>query len=73
MTPEDYLQRLNFALWHIQQTANSQTFHADALFKDKATFMEWRMFNIHNFRLLAHINPRGKITHAYQKNFSFNV
>ncbi|GFW09165.1 uncharacterized protein TNCV_2101191 [Trichonephila clavipes] len=38
ITPDDYPHRLNFATWYLQQTAENQTFPADVLFTDEATF-----------------------------------
>ncbi|GFU34937.1 uncharacterized protein TNCV_2992291 [Trichonephila clavipes] len=38
ITPDDYSRRLNFATWYLQQTAENQTFPADVLFTDEATF-----------------------------------
>ncbi|GFS86893.1 uncharacterized protein TNCV_216121 [Trichonephila clavipes] len=72
ITPDYYPRRLNFATWYLQQTAENQTFLADVLFIDEATFTRSGMFNMHNSHLWAHVNPHGTITHAYQERFSIN-
>ncbi|GFU34270.1 uncharacterized protein TNCV_4976271 [Trichonephila clavipes] len=72
ITPDDYPRRLNFAFWYLHQTAENQTFPADVLFTDEATFTRPCMFNMHNSYLWDHINLHGTITHAYQERFSFN-
>ncbi|GFX20077.1 uncharacterized protein TNCV_1436371 [Trichonephila clavipes] len=73
ITPDDYPRRLNFATWYLQQTAGNQTFPADVLFTDEATFTRSGMFNMHNSHLWEHVNPHGTITHDYQERFSINV
>ncbi|GFY25494.1 uncharacterized protein TNCV_2486141 [Trichonephila clavipes] len=73
ITPDDYPRRLNFDTWYLQQTAENQTFSADVLFTDEATFTRSGMFNMHYSHLWAHVNPHGTITHAYQETFSINV
>ncbi|GFU53978.1 uncharacterized protein TNCV_5057011 [Trichonephila clavipes] len=73
ITPDDYPRRLNFATWYLQQTAENQTFPADVLFTDGATFTRSGMFNMHNSHLRSHVNPHGTITHAYQERVSVNV
>ncbi|GFV90698.1 uncharacterized protein TNCV_2224141 [Trichonephila clavipes] len=73
ITPDDYPRRLNFATWYLQQTSENQTFPANALFTDEATFMRSGMFKMHNSHLWDHVNPHGTITHAYQERFSINV
>ncbi|GFU53973.1 uncharacterized protein TNCV_3442571 [Trichonephila clavipes] len=73
ITPDDYPRRLNFATWYLQQTAENQTFPADVLFTDEATFTRSGMFNMHNSHLWAHVNPHGTITPTNQERFSVNV
>ncbi|PRD19029.1 UNVERIFIED_CONTAM: hypothetical protein NCL1_58654 [Trichonephila clavipes] len=73
ITHDDYPSRLNFATWYLQQTEENQTFPADVLFTEEATFLLSGMFNMHNSHLQAHVKPHGTITHAYQERFPINV
>ena len=69
MTTEDYLSRLNFGRWYLQETAANQNFLADVSLTDEATFILFGMFEIYNFQLQPHDNPHGTIAHAYQESF----
>ena len=62
----NYLSRIIFVSWYLQQTAFDQVFPAVVLFTDEVTFIRSGMFNIHNCYLWALDNPHDTIIHADQ-------
>ena len=73
MIPDDYLPRINFAHWYLQQNSVNKTLFADVLFSDETTLMRSEMFNMFNSYLWAHYSMHSTITHAYQEIISISL
>lgn len=73
LSVNDYLPRVNFCRWLLQQVAQNRRFHTTILMTDECCFTRGGILNFHNTHAWADQNPHMIREQNFQHRFSINV
>lgn len=72
LSEEDFLRRMQFCRWSLQQCLNDPYFFNRVLFTDEALFTR-DFFNCRNSHIWAEYNPHATFVYSHQEKFAVNL
>ena len=73
LKPEDLIRRRDFCHWYLRMEAEVNNYSDNIIWSDEAHVSSAGIFNRHNNRFWANINPHLTIPRRNQGRFGFNV
>lgn len=73
LSDDDFLPRLQFCRWFLEQCNNDPNFHNSVLFTDECSFSRDGIMNTRNNHRWSHENPHEIAHTRHQQRFSYNV
>lgn len=71
--PQDYIRRVNFCTWFLEQEEAEPGFVHKIMFTDESLFTREGIFNIHNYHVWANENPHVTMPRNFQRRFKINL